>query len=166
MLMEIRHHQKSKLNRVVNQKSVNQAHGLNGQNVMLNATNSDKCSVTVNAIVQMAFLKKTKNVVATLPNVKPVKDLHAHALATGQNGLHAMANAAVVNEPESAMIHAYQTLFQKLMKKCAKKNSVPLLNGPNGLNAMHHSADGVKSSVIVIAKVIATEKILTVAVEI
>jgi hypothetical protein len=163
--MVIQHHLKLKLNHVVNQKSANPVHGVNGRNVTLNATNLVKCSVTVHAIAPLVFLKKMKNVDVTVLNVKPVKGHHVHALAIGLNGPHVMASVVAVNAPVSAMIHVYLTLSPKLKKKCAKRNSVLQLNGPIGPNVMLHLVDGAKNSDIVIVKVIVIAKIQIVDVE-
>ena len=76
----------------------------------------------MNAIALKAFPKRTRNVAATPPNAKPVKVHHVHALAIGQNGLHAMASVAAVNAPVNATIHASLISFPKSKKKCAKKN--------------------------------------------
>ena len=81
-----------------------------------------KCSVIVNAIAPMAFPRKTKNVAATLLNAKHAKVHHAHALAIGQNGPHAMASAVAVNVPANVTIHVSPISFPKSMWKCAKKN--------------------------------------------
>jgi len=160
--MVIQPHQKLKPNHVANPKSVSLVHGANGPNATLNAINLVKCSVIVNAIAPMASPKKTKNVVATLLNAKHARVHHVHALAAGPNGLHAMASAVAANVPASVTIHASLISCQKLKKKCAKKNSVPQLNGQSGPNAMHHWADGDKNSVIAIVKAIVIAKIQTV----
>jgi len=157
-------HLKFKLNHAANQKSVNLVHGANGPIVTLNAMNLVKCSVIVNAIALTAFPRKTKNVAATLLNAKHAKVHHVHALAIGQNGPHAMASAVAVNVPANVTIHVSPISFPKSMWKCAKKNSVPQLNGPSGPNAMHHWADGDKNSDIAIVKAIAIAKIQTVVV--
>lgn len=155
-------HQKLKRNHVGNLKSVNLVHGVNGPNAMLNVINSDKCSVIVNAIALTEFPRRMKSVAVTLPNAKPVKVHHVHVLATGQNGPHAMVNVVAVNAPANVTIHAYLISFPKSKRKCARKNSVPQLNGPSGPIAMHHWADGDKNSDIAIVKAIAIAKIPTV----
>lgn len=157
-------HLKLKLNHAANQKSVNLVHGANGPNAMLNAINLVKCSAIVNAIALMAFPKRTKNAAATLLNARPARVHHVHALAIGQNGLHAMASAEVENEPANETIHVSLISSQKSTKNCAKKKSVPQLNGQSGPNAMPHWADGDRNSVTATAKVIATAKIQIVVV--